>query len=139
MLLPILLPFVLIVLVFYIPHRIALYLLVWTLWVSKGKDILFVYSDSPIWREYMLTHILPLVNDRAVILNWSERSQWSQWSFRTHVFHSFRGYRESNPLVIVFRPFHRAIKFRFWRAFKDWKHGNPEALEKLREELAATI
>ena len=87
----------------------------------------------------MLTHILPLVNDRAVILNWSERSQWSQWSFRTHVFHSFRGYREFNPLVIVFRPFHRAIKFRFWRAFKDWKHGNPEALEKLREELAATI
>ena len=49
----------------------ALYLLVWLLWLPKGKDILFVYSDSPIWREYMTTEILPVVEARAVVLNWS--------------------------------------------------------------------
>jgi hypothetical protein len=138
-LLPVLLPFVLIVLAFYVPYRTTMYLLVWALWVSKGKDVLFVYSDSPIWQEYMLTQILPLVRERAVIMNWSERSKWPRWSFRVHVFRSFRGYREFNPLVIVFRPWHRARKFRFWRAFKDWKHGNQQPVSKLRKELAATI
>ena len=87
----------------------------------------------------MLTQILPLVKDRAVILNWSERSKWSRWSFRVHVFRSFCGYREFNPLVIIFRPFRRARRFRFWRAFKEWKHGNQQAVSKLREELEATI
>jgi hypothetical protein len=70
--LPLILPLALITIALYLPYRIALYLLVWALWLPRGKDILLVYSDSPIWREYVLSEILPLVQERAVVLNWSE-------------------------------------------------------------------
>ncbi len=138
-LLPIILPLVLIALVLYFPHRLTLYMLVWVLWLSKGQDVLVVYSDSPIWHEYMATQILPLVQERAIVLNWSERSQWSRWSLHVHVFHYFGGDREFNPLVVLFRPFHRARTFRFWSPFKDWKRGDREPVERLREELLSLL
>jgi hypothetical protein len=120
-------------------YRGALYLLVWLLWLPKGKDILFVYSDSPIWHEYMTTEILPLVERRAVVLNWSERSKWPLWSLGVSVFHRFGGGRDFNPLVVLFRPLRPARIFRFWQAFKDWKHGYREPVERLRQELLSAL
>ncbi len=117
----------------------ALYLLVWLVWLPKGKDILFVYSDSPIWRDYMTREILPLVERRAVVLNWSERSKWSQWSLGVSVFQRFGGTRDFNPLVVLFRPLQRARTFRFWPAFKDWKRGYREPVERLRHELLSAL
>jgi hypothetical protein len=117
----VLLPLALISLTLYVAHRIALYMLVWVLWLPRGKDILVVYSDSPIWHEYMATQVLPLVQERAIVLNWSERNRWPRFSFAPHVFHCFGGNREFNPLVVLFQPFHRARTFRFWLPFKDWK------------------
>ena len=66
--------------VLHLLYKTTLYLLVWTLWLPRGKDILFVYSDSPIWRDYMTSEVLPLVHERAVVLNWSERKKWERWS-----------------------------------------------------------
>jgi len=140
LLLPVILPLALITLALYLSYRAALYLLVWILWLPKGKDVLFVYSDSPIWHEYMTTQILPLVRERAVVLNWSERGKWTRWwPFRVHVFHCFGGYREFNPLVVLFRPFRRARTFRFWLPFKDWKRGYKEPVARLREELFSVL
>ena len=51
--LPFVLPLALVAVVLYLLYRITLYLLVWTFWLPRGKDILFVYSDSPIWHDYM--------------------------------------------------------------------------------------
>jgi hypothetical protein len=138
-LLPLVLPLSLISLTLYGAHRIALYLLVWVLWLPKGIDILVVYSDSPIWHEYMATQVLPLVQHRAIVLNWSERNRWPRFSLRTHVFQCFGGKREFNPLVVLFRPFHRARTFRFWSPFKDWKRGYREPVERLRQELFSAL
>ena len=60
-LLPFILPLALFAIASHIFYRALLYLLVWALWLPKGKDVLLVYSDSPIWHEYMTTQILPLV------------------------------------------------------------------------------
>jgi hypothetical protein len=120
-------------------YRGTLYLLVWLLWLPKGKDILFVYSDSPIWHEYMTTEILPLVERRAVVLNWSERSRWPLWSLGVSVFRRFGGGRDFNPLVVLFRPLRRARTFRFWQAFKHWKRGHREPVERLRQELLSAL
>ena len=136
---PIIAVYALVYLVLYLFYLSLTYFLVWALWLLRGKDILFVYSDSPIWQEYMTTQILPRVQERAVVLNWSERSQWSRWSFRTHAFHFFGENREFNPLVVLFRPFRRAQTFRFWGAFKDWKHGNKETVERLSQELFSAL
>ena len=138
-LLPILLPLVVIGFSLYLLHRAVLYMLVWILWLPKGKDTLVVYSDSPIWRDYMMQQVLPLVQERAVVLNWSERNKWQKWSFAPHVFRSFGGGQAFNPMVVLFRPFRRAKLFRFWTAFKDWKHGNTEPVEQLRSELQMSL
>jgi hypothetical protein len=137
--LPIVVPLALIALTLGFAHRAALYALVWMLWLPRGRDILFVYSDSPIWHEYMTTRVLPLVQPRAFVLNWSERNRWPWLSLPVSLFHSFGGGREFNPMVIVFRPFARARAFRFWRPFQDWKRGYREPVERLRQELSAVL
>jgi hypothetical protein len=118
---------------------LLLYLSIWSFWLTRGKDILFVYSDSPIWRDYMLSEVLPLVETRAVVLNWSERSTWKRWSLRVLAFRFFGGRKAFNPLIVVFRPLRSAWKFRFWPAFREWKQGNKQAVEKLKLEIAQTL
>jgi hypothetical protein len=135
LLLPIILPLAAIALLAFAVYRLCVYVLVWCLWLPKGKDALLVYSNSPVWGDYMLQEIVPLLGDRAIILNWSERKQWPLWSMSTVVFRAFAGAREFNPMVVVFRPWSRATFFRFWSAFKDFKHGDPTAVQALRREL----
>jgi len=43
--------------------------------VAGGRDILLVYSDSPIWHDYIEERILPHLGERAVVLNWSQCRQ----------------------------------------------------------------
>ena len=45
-------------------------------------------------------------------------------------FRYFGGYREFNPMVVVFRPFRRTSTFRFWQAFRDNKHGKTKTLDE---------
>ncbi len=111
-------PLIVLVVVLYFLHQLLLYALVWLLWLPKRRDVLLVYSDSPIWHEYMTTQILPLVEDRAMILNWSERKTWPKWSLSAHVLRSIGGRREFNPLVAIFRPFRRAKVVRFYSALR---------------------
>lgn len=139
LLLPVVLPLALFAVANHLVYRALLYLLVWALWLPKGKNILFVYSDGPIWHEYMATQVLPLVQERSVVLNWSERKKWSRWSLGVAVFHHFGGARDFNPLVVLFRPLRVARVFRFWSAFKDWKRGYKEPVERLRQELCASL
>ena len=139
LLLPLVLPLALFAVANHLVYRALLYLLVWALWLPKGKDILFVYSDSPIWHEYMATQVLPLVQERSVVLNWSERKKWSRWSLGAAVFHHFGGAGDFNPLVVLFQPLRVARVFRFWSAFKDWKRGYKEPVERLRQELSASL
>lgn len=136
LILPIWVPLVLILFVF---QRVLLYILIWSVWLPRGRDVLFVYSESPIWKEYMIEEILPLARERAVILNWSERTQWRRLSLAVQAFRAFGGDREFNPLVIVFRPFQFARKFRFWRAFKASKRGDQDPVAKLRQELIQVL
>lgn len=137
--LPLILPLIVVASALFALHRLSLYLLIWLLWLPKGKDTLFVYSDSPIWHDYMTQQVLPLVQDRAVVLNWSERSTWRKWRLTQQVFYSFGSQLEFNPMVIMFRPLRGAKFFRFWSAFKEWKHGSSEPIEHLRNELRISL
>ena len=140
---PILLPLIIFLLLAFailVPlSYLFLYLSIWLFWLTRGKDILFVYSDSPTWRDYMLSEMLPLVESRAVVLNWSERGMWRRWSLRVLAFRFFSGQKAFNPLIVVFRPFRLAQKFRFWPAFREWKQGNKQAVDKLKLEIAHTF
>ncbi len=135
---PVIIIFTTVALLFFVVSTVCLHIAIWMWWCLRGRDILFVYSDSPIWREYVEQRILPYLAGRAVVLNWSQRKRW-RISLARLAFHHFGGYRQFNPLAVVFRPFRRTRIFRFWQPFRDFKRGNPEALHRMEAEFFALI
>ena len=119
---------------FFLVSTVCLHIAIWSWWCIRGRDILFVYSDSPIWHDYIEQHILPSLGERAVVLNWSHRTRW-RLSLSRMAFYHFGGRRAFNPLGVVFRPFRRTRTFRFLQPFRDFKHGHPEALHRMEGEF----
>lgn len=134
LLLPLIVVVIALYLILYVPYGIFLYLSVWCRWCARGRNVLFVYSDSPIWHDYIEEHILPRFRERAVVLNWSQRSQWKH-TLDALAFRYFGGSREFVPLAIVFCPFRLARTFRFYEPFREFKHGKTEAVTKLEGDL----
>jgi hypothetical protein len=135
---PLILALVLIVLLLHLAASVCLHMAVWCWWLPRGRYILFVYSESPVWQHHIEREILPHVRSRAVVLNWSQRKHWPL-SLASAAFRHFGGYHEFNPLAVVFRPFRRARVFRFWQPFRDWKHGHGDSLLQIEAELFALI
>ncbi len=124
-------PIILIAAIVYYSWSLILSTAIWVVWGLQGHHILFVYSDSPVWSDFIEQEILPHITKTAVILNWSERKQW-KISLAVLAFKLYSGSRDFNPMAIVFRPFRFHKIFRFYEAFKDFKYGKTENLEKIR-------
>ena len=106
-------------------------------WGTQGKHILLVHSESPHWQRYIDENWLPRWGHRAVLLNWSERNTWRR-PYRAEIglFRAFSGQREFNPLAIVVPATGRRVHIvRFWRAFRDFKHGKDRLLRRAEAEL----
>lgn len=116
--------------------------------------MLLVYSNSPNWKDYIEKTIIPKVEPHAEILNFSERTKWGELEDQTGVelFLAFSGVekiksrgkiewggREYNPVVIVLLPNIRPKVIRFWKAFKDHKHGKDQKLRILEQELSGYL
>src|SRR5438132_14887 len=101
----------------------------------KRKDLLLVYSNSPNWQTYVETAWLPRWGERAVLLNWSERSRWQPGAPEVQLFRSLAGDREFNPLAVVVPPSGKPAVIRFWLAFRDYKHGKERLLRAAEAEL----
>lgn len=133
---PIWLPVVILTLAYRVLLFISLHLLVWLIWLPRGKRLLLVYPNSPLWQSHIESRILPPLREQAVVLNWSERQKWrKRRSLAVALLRFFGGPREFNPLVVVFRPPRFAKVFRFFRPFHDLKHGKPESLAALEHDL----
>ena len=132
---PILLVIGLCILVAYLILSIIIYLSAWLFWNTRGIRLLYVYSNSPNWQEYIEREIVPKLPERKIVLNWSERQKWKKVNFASLVFWHFGGYRAFNPMAVVLKPFRRAKVFRFYEAFKDNKHGKREPLTKLEADF----
>jgi hypothetical protein len=91
-----------------------------------------------VWKEYFESEVLPYLANRAVVLNWSNRRQWSP-SLRVLLFLVFGGTREFNPMAIVFEPLCWPRHFRFYRAFRSLKHGRPDDVDRLRRDFFAQL
>lgn len=133
---PLWIPALVLWVLFYLASRLCLHLAVWMLWLPRNKRLLFVYSDSPIWQTHIETQILPSIRDQAVILNWSQRKQWSvRHTLAVAVFRHFGGRYEFNPMAVVFRPLQLGRVFRFFQPFKELKHGKPESIARVETEF----
>ncbi|HYN08190.1 MAG TPA: hypothetical protein VES67_12430 [Vicinamibacterales bacterium] len=71
------------------------------------------------------------------MLNWSERSSWTRPArAEVALFRAFAGSQEFNPLGIVVPATGRHVHIvRFWRAFRDYKHGKDRRLRAAETEL----
>jgi hypothetical protein len=124
------LPLVVVALLLWLFSALLLLSVVWLTWCPRGRYAVVVYSNSPVWQEYFVTHVIPRLGDRAVVLNWSERERWNV-SMPLMLFQIFGGSREFNPLAIVFEPLRWPRRFRFYKAFRSFKHGRPEQVDQL--------
>ena len=112
---------------------------------GNHKDLLIVYSNSPNWQRYIEQHWLPKWHDRAVVLNWSERRLWTRKDpavrlYRAYVNSSPPFGSEYNPLAIVVPARgHRVHVVRFWRAFRDFKHGKDRLLRHAEADLESLL
>lgn len=138
LILPIVVPITIVALVVATVKSVVLYLAIWVWWCGRGKDVLFVYSNSPLWRDRVMLSYLPLLDDRVVVLNWSERKRW-RLSLAREAFYHFRGTAEFNPLAVQFRPLRPTKVFRFWRGFQDQKHGSPQRLQTVERDFFASV
>jgi len=129
-------PILIITVLLYFLWGAILYLTIWL--TSKKPFLVFVYSNSPIWKDYIEREILPHIQNRAVILNWSERRHWKN-SLAVLAFRYFGGFRNFNPMGMIFRPFRFVKTYRFLEAFKEFKHGTSRNVERLTKELLDDI
>ena len=127
---------------------------------------LLVYSNSPNWQSYIEQRWLHEYESQFVVLNWSERATWNKRApFEAALFRRYAGTTDFNPAAIIFinqgtfatfRAWVRAIRdldplgmlapssqrvrvIRFWKAFRDYKHGKPHALHRAEAELAEIV
>ncbi len=104
-------------------------------WQLRGIRGVLVYSNSPVWSEYIEANWVARLENLFVMLNWSERKEWRS-SLEVSMFEYFCGREENfNPAVILLRGLRQPLVFRFHYAFRDAKHGNLRALEKLEGRL----
>jgi hypothetical protein len=125
-------PFLIVAVLVYLLWGAILYLAIWL--AFRKQFAVFVYSNSPTWKDYIESEILPGLGEHAVILNWSERRNWKP-SLPVLAFRTFGGYRNFNPLGIVIHPFRFAKTYRFFEAFQEFKHGDSRKVEKVKSEL----
>lgn len=118
----------------YLIWTMILYIAIWIVWSPKGYSVLFVHSDSPIWKSYLEQEIFPHIEKKAIFLNWSERKQW-KITLAFLAFRHFGGDRNFNPMAMVFRPFRFQRSFRFYEVFRDFKHGNNDGVERMKRQL----
>ena len=80
------LPLVISLFMIYLLASAVLYVGIWTFWIPRGRRVLFVYSNSPVWKEYIEQEILPRLPAESLVMNYSERARWRRVSFGTLVY-----------------------------------------------------
>ena len=109
-------------------------------WGGEGKRLLLVYSNSPHWQAYIEQRWLPRLRPVAVVINWSERARWSEHhSLEAEIFRAVTGDREFNPVAIIIPKKGKLRVIRFWKAFRDYKHGKDQALRRAEAELEGAL
>ena len=109
-------------------------------WGSEGKTILFVYSESPNWKDYIEREIIPKLSPYAVSLNYSRRAEWKHKKpLEAKIWKQWSGAREFNPMAIVIPDRGKVKTVRFHQAFRDYKHGKDHLLRQKEVELFSLI
>ena len=61
------LPLAIPIVALYLGYGLLLHMVVWIHWLPRGKHVLFVTSDSPVWSEYIEREILRQIEPQAAV------------------------------------------------------------------------
>ena len=131
-------PLIVLMLLGSVVTAILVHVAAWSLWCSRGKYVLLVYSDSTIWKSYFESDLIPRIRDKTVTLNWSQRRRWRP-SLATLAFRRYGGRTRFNPVAFVFRPYRPVKTIRYYSAFKEYKRGDTASVDKLTAELLCIL
>jgi len=120
--------------------RFGLKIRFWVRHGRKGKVILFVYSDSSNWKDYIEEKILPRLEACSVILNWSKRREWeSSMRFEARLFNQWAGSGEFTPTAILFPLLGKVKVFRLYQLSQNPKHGKNKVSKEAEQSLFAAV
>jgi len=122
-------------------QELLLLIAAWRRWDGSPIRGILVLSDSPNWKPYIQQHWLPRLQEKVIVLNWSEHKKWRR-SLPVRIFHRFGiGGNDFNfnPSLILFRGLRHPFVYRYFFAFRDAKHGNMDALRKLERHMFAQL
>ena len=112
----------------------------WVRHGRKGKVILFAYSDSPNWKDYIEAKILPSLEGCSVILNWSKRREWeSSMQFEERLFNQWAGSGEFTPTAILFPLMGKVRVFRLFQPSNNPKHGKDKVSKEAEQSLLVAV
>jgi hypothetical protein len=121
-------------------RRFAVNVRFWLRHGRKGRTLLFVYSDSPNWKDYVETHIVPRIETRSIILNWSKRREWGpQMHFEAKLFDQLAGPGAFVPVAILFSLMDKPRTFRLWQPSENAKQGKVNLSREVEEALLQSL
>jgi hypothetical protein len=106
-------------------------------WAKRGSWVVWVYSDSPKWKSYVESEILPALPSGSTIINRS--LPWQPDSLAGRVYRHFGGDYEFCPIGIVFRRGEWVTCFRFFQPFQQARHGDTSSLDAMRVHFFAAL
>jgi len=102
--------------------------------------ILFVYSDSSNWKDYIQTNILPRIEAYSITLNWSKRREWgSRMQLETKLFNQWAGPGEFVPVAVLFSPMGKVRTFRLWQLTGNLKGEKVRLSKEAEQALFETV
>jgi hypothetical protein len=137
------LPVVLLALLFLLMLTHTLYrgcvslVLQWRVWAMHRAWVVWVYLDSPKWKDYVESEILPALPAGSAVINRS--APWQPDSLAGRVYRHFGGEYEFCPIGIVFRRGEWVTCFRFFQPFQKAKRGDRSSLDAMRADFVAAL
>jgi hypothetical protein len=117
-------------------YRFVLKVRFWIRHGRKGRFILFVYSDSSTWKDYVETKILPRIEARSVVLNWSTRREWeAQMQFEMRLYDQWAGPGGFVPVAMIFPITAKARVYRLWQRSDNPKHGKDKVSKEAEKSF----
>lgn len=110
-------------------------------WFPKGKYVFFLYSSRKKWEKYFKNELIPKIQDKSTIWNWSTRHQdgWYRDRFAPKILSLYRPDQHFCPLAVVFSPSGAIRIFAFYLPYvKMIKSGSPD-YKKFEEEFLAFV
>jgi hypothetical protein len=110
-------------------------------WFPKGKYVFFLYSSSKKWENYFKNELIPKIQDKSIIWNWSTRYQdgWDSDRFASRILSLYRPETHSYPIAVVFLSSGAVKVFKFYIPYvKMIKSGKPD-YKKLEEEFLVFV